>query len=88
MDWILRYIKTYLFSQVLSEKDHELAARAEYNFDHPDAFDFDLLRITLQRLKEGKNVEVPIYNFATHSREKHQVPFSYLVNTRYPSSIW
>ncbi|KAK2169705.1 hypothetical protein NP493_1177g00003 [Ridgeia piscesae] len=60
------------FYKVLSEKDHELAANAEYNFDHPDAFDFDLLRITLQRLKEGKNVEVPIYNFATHRREKHQ----------------
>jgi uridine kinase len=25
---------------------------------------------TLKRLKEGKNVEVPIYNFTTHSREK------------------
>lgn len=62
-----------LFVQVLSEKDHELAANAEYNFDHPDAFDFDLLGTTLQRLKEGKNVEVPIYNFATHRREKHQV---------------
>jgi len=40
-----------------------MAAHNEYNFDHPDAFDFELLRITLQRLKEGRMVEVPIYNF-------------------------
>lgn len=29
----------------------------------------ELLVQTLQRLKEGKKVEVPIYNFVTHSRE-------------------
>ncbi|XP_014227759.1 uridine-cytidine kinase-like 1 [Trichogramma pretiosum] len=57
------------FYKVLNEKQHEMAARNEYNFDHPDAFDFELLRKTLQRLKEGKKVEVPIYNFVTHSRE-------------------
>ena len=34
-----------------------------------DAFDFDLLVDTLRRLKEGKKVDVPIYNFVTHSRE-------------------
>lgn len=57
------------FYKVLSEKNHEQALANEYNFDHPDAFDFDLLIPTLQRLKEGKKVEVPIYNFVTHSRE-------------------
>ncbi|XP_056633223.1 uridine-cytidine kinase-like 1 [Diorhabda sublineata] len=57
------------FYKVLNEKQHEIADRNEYNFDHPDAFDFDLLAQTLQRLKEGRKVEVPIYNFLTHSRE-------------------
>ncbi|XP_057664614.1 uridine-cytidine kinase-like 1 [Diorhabda carinulata] len=57
------------FYKVLNEKQHEIADRNEYNFDHPDAFDFDLLAQTLQRLKEGRKVEVPIYNFVTHSRE-------------------
>jgi uridine kinase len=61
------------YSQVLSEKQHELAAKNEYNFDHPDAFDFELMASTLQRLKEGKKVEVPIYNFVTHSRESRTV---------------
>ncbi|XP_018336084.1 uridine-cytidine kinase-like 1 isoform X2 [Agrilus planipennis] len=57
------------FYKVLNEKQHELADKNEYNFDHPDAFDFDLLLKTLERLKVGKKVEVPIYNFITHARE-------------------
>ncbi|CAH1372658.1 uridine-cytidine kinase-like 1 [Tenebrio molitor] len=57
------------FYKVLNEKQREIANRNEYNFDHPDAFDFDLLISTLQRLKEGRKVEVPIYNFVTHARE-------------------
>nr|CAD7587812.1 unnamed protein product [Timema genevievae] len=57
------------FYKVLNEKQHDLAAINEYNFDHPDAFDFECLADVLQRLKEGKKVEVPIYNFVTHSRE-------------------
>lgn len=61
------------FYKVLNEKQHELASQNEYNFDHPDAFDFELLLHTLQRLKEGKKVEVPIYNFVTHRRETRTV---------------
>ena len=59
--------------QVLNEEQHRLAHNNEYNFDHPDAFDFDLLIETLRKLKEGKRVEIPIYNFVTHSREKTTV---------------
>jgi len=61
------------FYKVLNEKQHELAALNEYNFDNPDAFDFELLFKTLQRLKEMKKVEVPIYNFMTHRREAKTV---------------
>lgn len=61
------------FYKVLNEKQHEIAHNNEYNFDHPDAFDFDLLCTTLERLKEGRKVEVPIYNFVTHARESRTV---------------
>jgi len=61
------------FYKVLNENQHELAALNEYNFDNPDAFDFELLFTTLQRLKEMKKVEVPIYNFLTHRRETKTV---------------
>jgi uridine kinase len=39
----------------------------------PDAFDFGLLVDTLHKLKEGKHVDVPIYDFVTHSRAKYKV---------------
>ncbi|KAL3202077.1 hypothetical protein MRX96_042654 [Rhipicephalus microplus] len=58
------------FYKVLDEEQHRLADENQFNFDHPDAFDFDLLIETLKKLKEGKRVEVPIYNFVTHAREK------------------
>lgn len=58
------------FYKVLSEDAHKLAQNNDYNFDHPEAFDFDLLVNTLERLKAGKRVEVPCYNFVTHSRDK------------------
>lgn len=67
------------FYKVLNEEQHELADKNEYNFDHPDAFDFDLIFTTLQRLKEGRKVEVPIYNFVTHSRENRTVIFGMVV---------
>lgn len=39
------------------------------NFDHPQALDFDLMAETLQRLKSGQSVNIPIYDFATHKRK-------------------
>lgn len=59
------------FYKILNEKQHHQALRNEYNFDHPDAFDIELMKDVLQRLKEGRKVEVPVYNFVTHSREQH-----------------
>merc|ERR1711963_1339162 len=56
------------FYNVLSEEQHELATQNEYNFDSPEAFDFELLIDTLRRLKEYREVKVPIYNFVTHRR--------------------
>ncbi len=42
--------------QVLTDEQHEQANESNYNFDHPDAFDFDLLLETLENLKMGKQV--------------------------------
>ncbi|XP_026564295.1 uridine-cytidine kinase-like 1 isoform X1 [Pseudonaja textilis] len=58
------------FYKVLNKENQEQAACNEYNFDHPDAFDFDLLISVLRKLKEGKSVKVPVYDFTTHSRSK------------------
>ncbi|KAM9589679.1 uridine-cytidine kinase-like 1 isoform 2-T2 [Trichechus inunguis] len=58
------------FYKVLTTQQQEQAARNNFNFDHPDAFDFDLIISTLKKLKQGKSVKVPIYDFTTHSRKK------------------
>eukprot|EP00919_Chromeraceae_sp_WS-2016_P081493 GHVR01192465.1.p1 GENE.GHVR01192465.1~~GHVR01192465.1.p1 ORF type:complete len:494 (-),score=78.25 GHVR01192465.1:232-1713(-) len=39
-----------------------------YNFDHPDAFDYDLFYSCLEKLSQGYQVDIPIYSFITHSR--------------------
>ncbi|XP_049506377.1 uridine-cytidine kinase-like 1 isoform X5 [Panthera uncia] len=58
------------FYKVLTTQQQEQAARNNFNFDHPDAFDFDLIVSTLKKLKQGKSVKVPVYDFTTHSRKK------------------
>ncbi|XP_046289450.1 uridine-cytidine kinase-like 1 isoform X9 [Marmota monax] len=58
------------FYKVLTQQQQEQAAHNDFNFDHPDAFDFDLIISTLKKLKQGRSVQVPIYDFTTHSRKK------------------
>eukprot|EP01119_Soliformovum_irregulare_P012321 TRINITY_DN318_c1_g2_i2.p1 TRINITY_DN318_c1_g2~~TRINITY_DN318_c1_g2_i2.p1 ORF type:complete len:349 (-),score=111.65 TRINITY_DN318_c1_g2_i2:434-1480(-) len=48
----------------------QISSVASYNFDHPNAFDWDLMVETLSSLKEGKIIDVPVYDFKTHSRSK------------------
>lgn len=42
--------------------------RAKLNFDHPDSLDNELLIQHLKMLQTGKPVEIPVYDFRTHSR--------------------
>ncbi|XP_061076556.1 uridine-cytidine kinase-like 1 isoform X7 [Conger conger] len=58
------------FYKVLSPEEEALAASNDYNFDHPSAFDFDLLVQTLRKLKQGKSVKIPVYDFTTHGRQR------------------
>lgn len=69
-----------MFPQVLSPEEQALAASNDYNFDHPAAFDFELLVATLRKLKLGKSVKIPVYDFTTHKRQKDWV--SRLVHSR------
>lgn len=45
--------------------------RADLNFDHPNSLDTGLLIEHILALRDGKAVEVPIYDFSTHSRTAH-----------------
>lgn len=42
--------------------------RVKTNYDHPFAFDNDLLIEQLQLLLEGKDIEKPMYDFVNHTR--------------------
>ncbi|KAJ8779167.1 hypothetical protein J1605_013018 [Eschrichtius robustus] len=70
---VLLPLQMLLPLQVLTRQQQEQAAHNNFNFDHPDAFDFDLIISTLKKLKQGKSVKVPIYDFTTHSRKKDWV---------------
>ena len=45
-----------------------LAERQALNFDHPNAIDWDLLVKNLRALKNGQEVEQPVYSYITCSR--------------------
>ncbi|KAH7355185.1 uridine-cytidine kinase-like protein-like 1 [Rhexocercosporidium sp. MPI-PUGE-AT-0058] len=57
------------FYKSLDEEASRKAFRNEYDFDSPDAIDFDVLVDRLRDLKAGKRAEIPIYSFAKHARE-------------------
>ena len=42
--------------------------RCQLNYDHPDAFDTELLISDLRALKAGKSVVCPVYDFTVHDR--------------------
>lgn len=42
--------------------------RAKINFDHPASLESELLAEHLRLLRAGRGVDVPIYDFATHTR--------------------
>ncbi len=46
------------------------AQRAAVNFDHPHSLDTELMTRHIEQLKNGEPAEIPIYDFATHTRTK------------------
>ena len=50
-----------------------LDERRHLNWDHPEAFDFDLLASQLDALARGEAVEKPVYDFVSHLRDERTV---------------
>lgn len=62
--------------------DMPLDRRSRVNFDHPDAFDTELLLEHLDALRAGRSIEQPLYDFASHTRKKetlHMEPLPLVV---------
>jgi uridine kinase len=57
-----------LDSYYVSHSEEPIEVRAAANYDHPDAFDWDLLDEHLATLTAGGSVEVPVYDYTIHDR--------------------
>lgn len=47
--------------------------RALQNYDHPDAFETDLLIRHLRELREGRPIQCPVYSYVDHNRTDQTV---------------
>jgi uridine kinase len=52
-----------------------LAERKKKNFDHPNSLDWDLISQHIRMLSNGRNVDMPTYDFKTHTRLEKTVLF-------------
>ncbi|KAF4089574.1 hypothetical protein AMELA_G00067430 [Ameiurus melas] len=68
------------FYKVLTPEQKAKAVKGQFNFDHPDAFDNELMLKTLHDIIQGKTVHIPVYDFVTHSRKDEFV-------TLYPADV-
>ena len=48
--------------------DMPLDERHQANFDHPDSIDSEMLMNHLKRLRSGDSIEMPVYDFVSHTR--------------------
>lgn len=53
------------------QSDVPMETRLETNYDHPFAFDMDLLIADMKKLKEGKAINKPVYDFMNHTRSEY-----------------
>ncbi len=63
-----------LDSYYLDQTHLAIDVRAAVNYDHPEAFDWELLRTHVQALIEGSTVDVPVYDFSIFTRTDRVEP--------------
>ncbi|KAK8393311.1 hypothetical protein O3P69_013380 [Scylla paramamosain] len=56
------------FYRPLNPEESSKALKGVFNFDHPDAFDNELVLKTLQQILDGKICRIPNYDYVTNSR--------------------
>ena len=49
-------------------QDLPFEERCKQNYDHPDAFDTDLMIEDLKKLKRGETIHCPVYSYTLHNR--------------------
>ncbi len=64
------------------QSDKTMEERAKTNYDHPNAFDNDLLKEHILALKAGKAIDKPTYDYTLHNRSdviEHIEPKSVII---------
>ena len=58
------------FGEEVSVVHHDMPyeERAKLNYDHPNAFDTDLMLRHIRQLKAGKSIQCPVYDYSIHDR--------------------
>ena len=63
------HVSTLAFDTYYRDLSHiTMEERMRVNYDHPDSLDNELFAIHLAELRAGRSVDVPEYDFATHTR--------------------
>ena len=47
--------------------------RSRLNYDHPSSFDTDLLISDIKKLKNGEEVDIPVYDYSIHNRSDQNI---------------
>ena len=53
-----------------AHNDMTYEERAALNYDHPNAFDTDLMIEHIRSLRKGEDIICPVYDFSAHNRSK------------------
>ena len=60
-------------SYYLDQSHITFEERLKTNYDHPNAFDNDLLMEQIRQLQRYEAIEIPVYDYALHTRSKETV---------------
>lgn len=64
-------VSVVIFDYYYSDQSHlSFEERLKTNYDHPRAFDWPLIISHVQALRDGHPIEMPVYDFAEHTRSK------------------
>lgn len=55
------------------QSDLPFEERIKTNYDHPKAFDWKLIHKQFNDLKNGQPIDMPVYNFVTHTRDERTI---------------
>jgi uridine kinase len=63
----------YLDNYYRQRDDIPFEERKRINYDHPDAFEMDLMVEQLRELKDGHAIDCPVYDYSVHNRSTETV---------------